>query len=103
MKERVKSKEAANILGLTKETVVRMANNGALPGAGKIGGNWTFDKEKLRKFIIERELECQKKISTYATESIGYRLQSVGSSSEDRFTQAILKLQGKSGTKQLTR
>ena len=99
MKERVRSAEAADILGLTRETVTRRAAQGNIPGAAKIGGNWTFDREKLRKFILEKEYECQRKISTYAVTHGGYRLPSVASSTDVRYTQAMLKLQGKLGTK----
>ena len=98
MSERTQSSEVARLLGVTPRTVIKMANNGYLPGAGKIGGRWTFDREKLRKFVLEREQECQRKICISATEYGGYKLPSVASSTEDRFTQAMLKLRGKSAT-----
>jgi hypothetical protein len=103
MKERVKSREAADILGLTRSMVTRSAGQGNIPGAAKIGGSWTFDREKLRKFILEKEYECQKKISTFAVTHGGYRLPSVASSTDVRYTQAMLRLQGKLGTKSLSK
>lgn len=103
MKERVRSTETAKILGVSTRMVVKMAANGNLPGAAKIGGTWTFDKEKLRRFILEKEYECQRKTSTYETVCIGYKLPSAGNSSDKAYTQAMLKLLGKSGTKQLSR
>jgi hypothetical protein len=38
-----------------------MAQRGQLPGAAKIGKVWTFDPAKLRRFIEEKEAECQKR------------------------------------------
>lgn len=35
-----------------------MAARGELPGAAKIGQVWTFDPDKLRRFIEAKEAEC---------------------------------------------
>ena len=41
-------KEAAELLKLTAQTVIRLSANGKLPGA-KIGGRWRFNREELLK------------------------------------------------------
>ena len=56
--ERLLSSEVAAILRITPRTVQGMAARGELPGAARIGRNWTFSAEKLRRFIAERENEC---------------------------------------------
>ncbi|MCW2283670.1 hypothetical protein M2323_001442 [Rhodoblastus acidophilus] len=55
--KRIKAKAAAEMLGVTPRTVQALAGKGALPGAAKIGGLWTFDPKKLTKFIADKEAE----------------------------------------------
>lgn len=49
MTSRIRTKEAADMLGISPRTVQSMVARGALPGAAKIGGTWSFDKAKITK------------------------------------------------------
>jgi excisionase family DNA binding protein len=49
--------QAAAILGIPRRTVQALAARGELPGAAKIGRLWTFDIEKLRRLVRQRERE----------------------------------------------
>lgn len=51
VRERVRAREAAAILGISTRTVQSLAAKGELPGAAKIGGLWTFDKKALRDWL----------------------------------------------------
>nr|WP_281414059.1 helix-turn-helix domain-containing protein [Rhodoblastus sphagnicola] len=55
--KRIKAKAAAEMLGVTPRTVQNLAGKGELPGAAKIGKQWTFDPKKLVKFIADKEAE----------------------------------------------
>jgi hypothetical protein len=58
--ERIGSEAAAAMLGLAPRTLLHHAMAGSIPGAAKVGGNWTFDVAKLRDFIRQKESEtCQ--------------------------------------------
>jgi hypothetical protein len=59
--ERIKTAEAALILGLSVRTVQAMAARAELPGAAQIGKQWTLNEGKIREFIAgkERETECK--------------------------------------------
>lgn len=52
--ERIRSDQAAAILGIATRNVQAMALRGELPNAAKIGGVWTFDEAALRGYIAER-------------------------------------------------
>ncbi len=43
--------EASALLGLTPFSVVRLAQQGKIPGAFKVGTNYRFDLDRLRRFI----------------------------------------------------
>jgi Helix-turn-helix domain len=53
--ERASLKTAATILGLPLRTVQHLAARGEIAGAAKFGRRWTFDVDKLRRLIKERE------------------------------------------------
>jgi excisionase family DNA binding protein len=59
--ERIKTAEAALILGLSVRTAQSMAARGELPGAARIGQRWTFNEAKLREFIADKERETERK------------------------------------------
>jgi excisionase family DNA binding protein len=60
--ERVRKHEAASILGVPVRTVVEMAMKGRLPGAAKIGRNWTFNAARLRALVREKEIAALPKV-----------------------------------------
>jgi excisionase family DNA binding protein len=62
--ERIKTAEAALILSLSMRTVQSMAARGELPGAARIGPQWTFNEAKLREFIAYKERETERKAAS---------------------------------------
>ena len=51
--ERVSIADAMRISGLKMRTLQNLAAQGAIPGAAKPAGRWTFDIVKLRKWARE--------------------------------------------------
>lgn len=96
--ERLRSSEVAAILRITPRTVQGMAARGELPGAARIGKNWTFSAEKLRRFIAQRESECLTRAAA-VREIMGRRkptsaLPSTESSVEEAYEDATRRLLG---------
>lgn len=102
MADRIQCSDAARMLGVSKRLVALMAARGELPGACKIASLWTFDPEKLKNWIEERETQCQKtqtKISFVAETPIGSEPTLRASSSKEAYEQAMSKLRAASATK----
>jgi predicted DNA-binding transcriptional regulator AlpA len=59
--ERIKTAEVALILGLSVRKVQTMAARSELPGAARIGKQWTFNEAKIREFIVDKERETERK------------------------------------------
>jgi hypothetical protein len=57
--ERLGTEAARLITGLSARGLQAMAARGEVPGAAKLGKKWTFDAIKLRRWIAQRETECQ--------------------------------------------
>lgn len=55
--ERVRTAEAQSITGKSKRSLQIMAQQGKIPGAAKLGGEWTFDPKRLRKWIRDCEVK----------------------------------------------
>src|SRR6186997_1173007 len=53
--ERVKIAQAVAITGKSERALQAMALAGKVPGAAKIGGEWTFDEATLRSWVKELE------------------------------------------------
>jgi hypothetical protein len=71
--ERVCIADAVRISGLKLRTLQNLAAQGAIPGAAKPAGRWTFDISQLRRWAREtpeKAVPCRK-ISTYVTASTG--------------------------------
>jgi excisionase family DNA binding protein len=47
----VHKSEAAALLGLSERGAVDAARAGKLPGAARVGREWTFDRDRLVAFI----------------------------------------------------
>jgi excisionase family DNA binding protein len=98
--ERVSIDKAAAILGLSVRTVQALAARGEIAGAAKIGRRWTFDPEKLRRLVKQREQETwqsgkrQPDVTGGETPS-GRGLRFVGAKSDGRFTQVTRRLRGR--------
>src|SRR5262249_46563872 len=57
--ERGTTSKAAAILGLKPRKLQMMTKRGAIPGAAKLGRQWTFDLARLRRFVEQQEQACQ--------------------------------------------
>jgi hypothetical protein len=98
-RERGKIAEAEAILGLGRRDIQIKAARGALPGAVKLFGSWTFDLDMLRDFVRQEELrQCQQRdkrlpVATGAVIPSGAALRSTVATSDGRYRQIIRKLQ----------
>ena len=97
--ERVSIARAAVILGPPVRTVQALAARGEIPGAAKIGGRWTFDIEKLRRLVRQRERETwqngrRRPDATGGQIPSGRGLRFAGAKSDGRFTQVTRRLRG---------
>lgn len=99
MADRIQSSDAAKMLGVSKRLIALMAARGELPGAAKIASLWTFDPEKLKQWIEEKEALCQTKIQTKISfceaAPIGSKPPSKATSSSEALEREILKLRAK--------
>jgi len=50
----LKTKEVAEILGFSRQTITKMAREGILP-AYRIGGDWRFRKEEVDRWLESRK------------------------------------------------
>jgi hypothetical protein len=81
-----------------------MARAGKLPGAARVGRDWTFDRDKLTAFIEQRESEtCQQEgrprpVATGAVTYYGRRPTLRASDTSGHCIQAIRNLQRRAGT-----
>ena len=91
---RIRTKDAAEMLGISKRTVQAMVGRGLLPGAAKIGGILTFDSSKLRRYLDGEEARCRTSISTSEAKSFGCAVPPTESSIELAYAHAISKLRG---------
>jgi hypothetical protein len=53
--ERIRSRDAARITGLSLRTIQEMSARSEIPGAALLGSRWTYDEAKLRRWIQARE------------------------------------------------
>jgi integrase/recombinase XerD len=111
--ERCSVAQAATILGTPERTVQDMAARGELPGAAKFRRRWTFDLEKLRRHVRQKERlswQTGEKLHLDATGAAmpsGAGLRSMAGKSDGRFIQVIQRLRGqgarrKAGRERLT-
>jgi excisionase family DNA binding protein len=97
--ERVLSNKAVAILGLPLRTVQQLAARGEL-GAAKLGRCWTFDLEKLRRFVKHREREAWQNAmrqpdATGAPVLSGAALRCAAGTSDGRFIRVTRRLRGR--------
>lgn len=55
--ERVPICQAVLITGKRRRTIQALAAAGKIPGAAKLGGQWSFDERRLRGWVSEQEME----------------------------------------------
>jgi hypothetical protein len=92
--------EAAAILGLKPRKLQAMSQRGEIPGAAKIGRQWTYDLVKLHRYVEQKEKEatCQGSAKRQpgvigAAPSCGAALRSAAGSSDGRLKQMIQQSQ----------
>lgn len=95
---RIRTREAAEMLGLSPRGVQALAARGQLPGAAKIGTLWTFDPDKLRRFVETKETECASANYSKVKASAGCAPPPTDSNIEKAYELAKSRLLGKSGT-----
>jgi hypothetical protein len=98
--ERCAIDQAVAILGLPLRTVQDLAARGEIMGAAKIGRRWTFDLEKLRRFVRDKERQTWRSQGRPADVSggakpfgVGFRF--AGENSDGRFTQVTRRLRAR--------
>jgi excisionase family DNA binding protein len=95
--ERVNVERAGQILGLHPRTVQKMAQRGELPGAARFGRRWTFNEDKLRSYVRQKERETWH-APNHQPDAIGARtfsgaaLKSKAARSDGRYTRIIQQL-----------
>jgi Helix-turn-helix domain len=92
--------QAVAILGVKSRKLQAMAQRGEIPGAAKLGRQWTFDLAKLRRFVEQQEQEAACRGSAKprpdATGATGFStasFKSGGDKSGGRLGQMIRQLQ----------
>jgi excisionase family DNA binding protein len=98
--ERGTAKQAATILGVPTRTIQDLAARGEIPGAAKLGRRWTFDLEKLRRLVRQKERETWQHANRQPDVSGGAKLFGAGSrfageNLDGRFTQVTRRLRGR--------
>ena len=53
--ERIKTPEACRITGLCERTLQSLSARGEVWGAAKLGKRWTYDRQRLRAWVMENE------------------------------------------------
>lgn len=66
-RQRIRSAEVAQLLGVGVRCVQKMAARGELPSAAQIGKLWTFDKAKIEQFLADAEAEVRGRPETAST------------------------------------
>ena len=95
--ERGTVEEAAAILGLPQRTVQDLAARGEIAGAAKFGRRWTFDLQKLRRLVKQKELQTwqnarRRPDATGAPALSTAGLKFVAGTTDGRFTQLTRRL-----------
>src|SRR5262245_6152254 len=98
--ERASVKTAASMLGLPLRTVQHLAARGEIAGAAKFGRRWTFDVEKLKRQIRERERQTwlnarHRPDATGGRAPFGVGPRFAGETSDGRFTQVTRRLRAR--------
>jgi len=102
--ERGTAKQAAAILGIKPRKLQAMSQRGEIPGAAKLGRQWTYDLTKLRRFVEQQETAttCQRSArprrdATGGGIPSGAALRSAGSASGGRLGRMIQQSQRRVG------
>lgn len=66
--ERIRASDVAKITSLSIRKVQELAVTGKMPGAAKLGGVWTFDPARVRRWIKEQEDACLESPETSTSE-----------------------------------
>ena len=95
--ERGSVAQAAGILGLKNRKVQAMSQRGEIPGAAKMGRQWTYDLAELRRFVAQQEKTCAsgkpRPDVTGGGIPFGARLKFAGTASDGRLVRMIQRSQ----------
>jgi hypothetical protein len=99
VRERISTGRAAQIVGVTSKTLLKLARDGKVPGAAELDeGLWRFDEARLRDWIRGKEELCahpapRRKISTKGAMSGGRESRLPGVTSVEAYRRLLgLKL-----------
>lgn len=97
-RQRITIDEARPLIGLPVRTVQKLSAIGEIPGAAKMGRRWTFDVDKLERWIAHKERETWQNAQKRRPGviggdlSFGQQSRSMGVATAGRFTQTIQRL-----------
>jgi hypothetical protein len=91
MKERIPPGKAADICGISRDTLIRLAKRGMVPGATRLTERlWRFDERRLRKWVREGEkTECQQPVFTRGTARGGAALELGSENIDEAYERAL--------------
>ncbi len=76
------AEEAGVFLGVSRATVNRLSNSGDLPGV-KVGRQWRFDPDLLRRWVHDQSLQsCSKEVRVSGASDLGGGLPPMGPDAE---------------------
>jgi hypothetical protein len=87
--ERIRASTVARLLSLSVRGVQSMAARGEIPGAAKPGRIWTFDENRLRRWLREKEVEACRPTSTSGDPSGGREFKLPDATFDEAYAQAI--------------
>lgn len=87
--ERILIDDLVAMTGKSRRALQDMALRGQIPGAGKIGREWTFDRRKVRRWINAAENDSCRTTSSSAAMSGGSRFRWPESSIDVAYEQAL--------------
>src|SRR5687768_1874388 len=98
--ERIKISDACDITGLCERTLQDLSARGEIWGAAKLGRRWTYDRQRLRAWVLAKEnAVASRRTSTSGRMAFSMPVSlSTDATIDDRLKQLIAeKLNGVSG------
>src|SRR5262245_35652245 len=97
-RQRISIEEARPLIGLPIRTIRKLAATGEILGAAKMGRRWTFDVEKLQRWIEYKERETRQNAQRHRPDvtgdglPCGVALKSMVADTDGLLTQTIRRL-----------
>ena len=89
IRPRILAQAVADATGISLRVVQRMAKQGQIPGAARLGRCWTFDPDKVQAWIDAEEQAVCPTTSTSAANSGGSAAPSVVVNIDEAYARAI--------------